>query len=313
MPCDFFSFLVVWAVLLRIMQLTASHPRIGVLINTVVEGWDDFWHFFILFLLLFVGFALIAETLFAPRYHDFESFARTMDTQYHMCLGEVPESFGSDIQLTVYMVVFNFTMFFLVVNFLLAIIVDSYMHVKEDVSANEGEQEFFADLWAGFITNLKRCVHRWPDASEILQKLTVANAKHTIDEDFLRTAFPKWNRTSRKAWLRFYGRFEHLKYIDNKKKKKEPEAEISKSRPITASSRLQGLASVGEAHQELKAAQVAMMNQLSEQQAQFSKINAKLDELRHKSVQLPQSSVAALCILENCPDGEPEELENTFL
>ena len=43
--------------LIKVLQTTRAHPRVGVLIATVVKGIDDIVHFGILFLIVFVTFA----------------------------------------------------------------------------------------------------------------------------------------------------------------------------------------------------------------------------------------------------------------
>eukprot|EP00930_Biecheleria_cincta_P090995 TRINITY_DN8047_c0_g1_i8.p1 TRINITY_DN8047_c0_g1~~TRINITY_DN8047_c0_g1_i8.p1 ORF type:complete len:1707 (+),score=239.26 TRINITY_DN8047_c0_g1_i8:19-5139(+) len=212
-----FAFFVSWAVLLRIMQLTSAHPRIAVLINTVVYGIDDFWHFLILFWLLFMGFCLIAKTLFGPEHHEFETYEETLKSQFLMCLGTVPDDFGTEMEFTIYVVVFNFVMFFLVVNFLLAIIVESYLRVKQDIEKTEAEQEFFTDMGAVMFTLAKRWRHAWPKARTILRVLEPAVAKQHVDLALLREVSGSWNRQSRRAFLDFYGRFDHIAVHERKR------------------------------------------------------------------------------------------------
>ena len=43
--------------LIKVLQTTRAHPRVGVLIATVIKGIDDIVHFGILFLIVFITFA----------------------------------------------------------------------------------------------------------------------------------------------------------------------------------------------------------------------------------------------------------------
>lgn len=135
-----------------------------------------------------------------------------------MCLGSVPDDFGTDMEFTIYVVVFNFVMFFLVVNFLLAIIVESYLRVKQDIESTNAEQEFFTDMGAVMVTLAKRWRHGWPKARTILRVIDVAVAKQHVSLALLKEVSGGWSRQSRQAFLDFYGRFDHIGVREQRKR-----------------------------------------------------------------------------------------------
>ena len=56
--------------LIKVVQTTRAHPRVGVLIATVIKGIDDIVHFGILFIIVFITFAwyfCVASSLSLPR------------------------------------------------------------------------------------------------------------------------------------------------------------------------------------------------------------------------------------------------------
>ena len=87
-----FGFVIMILNLLKVLQMTRAHPRVGVLVSTVLMGLDDIFHFAILFLIVFVTFAMTGTWAFGKNNEDFATFQMGMTTQFGLLNGEFPEA-----------------------------------------------------------------------------------------------------------------------------------------------------------------------------------------------------------------------------
>ena len=87
-----FGFVIMILNLLKVLQMTRAHPRVGVLVATVMMGIDDIFHFAILFLIVFVTFAMTGTWAFGKNSEDFATFQKGMTTQFDLLNGEFPEA-----------------------------------------------------------------------------------------------------------------------------------------------------------------------------------------------------------------------------
>ena len=58
-----FGFAIMVLNLVKILQTTAAHPRVGVLISTLAKAFDDLVHFGLLFIVIFLTFAYTGDCL----------------------------------------------------------------------------------------------------------------------------------------------------------------------------------------------------------------------------------------------------------
>lgn len=129
-----------------------SHPRVAVLTQTLIKACDDIVHFIMLFLLIFLTFAFIGHWSFAPVAPGFETLLVACLTQFQMLVGEFPWDSMRGLAATdfmllqVYTLLFTLFTFFVLLNFFLAIVVDSFTKVKEEVSAMVVENNVLWDL-----------------------------------------------------------------------------------------------------------------------------------------------------------------------
>uniref|UniRef100_A0A7S0VMJ9 Polycystin cation channel PKD1/PKD2 domain-containing protein n=1 Tax=Hemiselmis tepida TaxID=464990 RepID=A0A7S0VMJ9_9CRYP len=150
--------------LFRVIQSTSLHPRLALFTGTVSQAIDDFWHSFLLIMLIMGSFAGIGTWRFGAEKPAFSTWEKTMQTQFMMMLGEFGsiDDWGDSIELSSFVVLYLLVMFLIVLNFLLAIIVEAYMGIRRDNDLLEIECEFFTDmyyLWTATITRLR---HKWP-------------------------------------------------------------------------------------------------------------------------------------------------------
>ena len=68
-------------------QITQAHPRVGVLVATVIKGMDDIIHFAILFIIVFVTFAYTGTWAFGRERPEFVTLQAGMTTQFFMLNG----------------------------------------------------------------------------------------------------------------------------------------------------------------------------------------------------------------------------------
>lgn len=229
-----YSLVLCWSTLLRVIQLTASHPRTAMLVNTFLRGLDDLWHFLLLFLLMFSAFGLLARALFGTLRREFYTLTSTFVVQFHMMLGSIPEGFGEDVDQTIYISLFVFTMYFFVVNFLLAIIVESYLEVKREVEKSEVEQGFFTDVKDMALLIFMRARYRFPDATAIERVLATQKGKLTIGIESI--AIDGWSRAGRRAFLKYYLRYACLVPEVSAKRRFNKSSYSDLTKPISAKS-----------------------------------------------------------------------------
>uniref|UniRef100_A0A0G4IDD9 Polycystin cation channel PKD1/PKD2 domain-containing protein n=1 Tax=Chromera velia CCMP2878 TaxID=1169474 RepID=A0A0G4IDD9_9ALVE len=139
---------VIFLCLVRICMYLSVHPRIAILVDTVKTSLDDLFHFFITFAGLYLLFAFMAFYSYGDVIKEFASFGQACYTQFRMVLGDwaFPVDRG-DAFLYIYMVAFALVIFFILLNFFLAIIIDAYAEVKKHVEDSLVEKNLMVDMW----------------------------------------------------------------------------------------------------------------------------------------------------------------------
>jgi len=120
------GFLALVIIMVRLILATAVHPRIGLLPSTLKNGFDDLLHFVIIFLLLFLCFAMLGTWILGASRADFADFQTSCATQLDMMLGGLPDDWSDETNVLIFVSIHFVVFFFLLLNFLLAIIVEAY-------------------------------------------------------------------------------------------------------------------------------------------------------------------------------------------
>merc|ERR1719409_962881 len=128
---------------LRLVIYLSLHPRIAVLVNTIKEAADDIVHFVITFTLLYTVLAFLSFWMFGSSQMVYNTFGDAMLTQFKMLIGEWPWTENTDPQLFIYLLTYALIMFFILLNFFLAIVVDTFTRVQEVVQETQVEKSFF--------------------------------------------------------------------------------------------------------------------------------------------------------------------------
>ena len=86
--------------------------------------------------------------------------------------GAIPSTFWTNDKLMmIYLMVYNFLCFMFMLNFIIAIICESYLAVTHAIKESEAEQEFFHDVAAVTVVSFKSFLWRWPPHRELVEKL----------------------------------------------------------------------------------------------------------------------------------------------
>jgi hypothetical protein len=223
--------------LFRVILCTSCHPRLALLTGTITEALDNLWHTLILLFMIMVGFAAIATWRFGNTRSDFSSLMRALELEFHMMVGELPDEWTETTELKVYVLLYMVVVFLLVLNFLLAIIVEGYMSVVDTINACEVEQEFFTDIFGTLYSMIKGRLSGWPRRKKLGLFLEHWKGKSTVGYvDLFETGMFR-DHQAVCSFLRYYGTYDFLvpapvgrygRKEDNSKQNKEHE-EIAKA------------------------------------------------------------------------------------
>eukprot|EP00746_Dinoflagellata_sp_MGD_P127331 gnl/MRDRNA2_/MRDRNA2_61929_c0_seq2.p1 gnl/MRDRNA2_/MRDRNA2_61929_c0~~gnl/MRDRNA2_/MRDRNA2_61929_c0_seq2.p1 ORF type:complete len:905 (+),score=115.22 gnl/MRDRNA2_/MRDRNA2_61929_c0_seq2:66-2717(+) len=141
--------------MLRLFKVFSAQPRLALVTDTISVALVDVAHFLVVFVSIFSTFVLMAVSLFGREMPEFSTFGRSFNTCFAVLMGEFEHGvlfaeareFGS-----VWFWLFQVIMAMLLLNMLLAIIMDTYSEVK-GMSSN-------AETVADTIFNMLQRWHR---------------------------------------------------------------------------------------------------------------------------------------------------------
>ena len=200
--------------LLRMVQFTSLHPRLAMLTGTVLNALDDLWHTAILTTLLMLSFAGLGNWRFGDRLEPFENVESTLQLEWEMLFGALPANWGVDKQLTrelqLWTVLYLMLVFLLILNFLLAIIVEAYMKVREGIDASETESEFFTDVYFTLDSTYRRILFGWPAPARLGEVMESWRARISVGYiDLLGTGLFR-SPEACVSFLKFYSSFDFM-------------------------------------------------------------------------------------------------------
>jgi hypothetical protein len=126
---------------LRLIKMLDFQPRMDLVTRTMAAAANDLGHFFGLFALVFLGFSTIAYMNFGRSIESFSSIGWSSDTCFRLMLGDTGPydsllTTSNAMSAVIFYYIFMGVVFFILLNILLAILVDAYVAVK---SATEEE------------------------------------------------------------------------------------------------------------------------------------------------------------------------------
>ncbi|KAK3257269.1 hypothetical protein CYMTET_33637 [Cymbomonas tetramitiformis] len=126
--------------MLRIMKLCDFQPRMGIITRTLAVAASDLYHFFIILFVVFMNYVITGHLVFGATVEGFSDIAKSSNTLFNMMVfgdnSVVEELVGlSEPSMNAIASIFYMSYALLVVmvllNFLLAIVMDSFAIVKE--------------------------------------------------------------------------------------------------------------------------------------------------------------------------------------
>jgi hypothetical protein len=151
-------------VLLRFLGMMHFQPRLGLITKTLYNAAQDLFHFVILFMVVFIGFNYLSWWIYGSELDMFSTFNLAFNTNYKMMLGDtdafaVMDLSGKNFIGVIYIYMFNVVVTLVLLNILLAILVEAYMKVAEEAEKKDTPHilKEFAQLVSVQLAGLVSC------------------------------------------------------------------------------------------------------------------------------------------------------------
>eukprot|EP00929_Paragymnodinium_shiwhaense_P075942 TRINITY_DN3891_c0_g2_i1.p1 TRINITY_DN3891_c0_g2~~TRINITY_DN3891_c0_g2_i1.p1 ORF type:complete len:555 (+),score=82.41 TRINITY_DN3891_c0_g2_i1:173-1837(+) len=169
-----FGFLAVCLLFVRLVLFFSLHPRLAVLVATFATMADNLFHFMVYFFLIFSILAFLGHWMFsAVNNAQFGTLSTAIYTQFKMFVGEIPwPDDVPDMYLYIYLLLYVIIVFVILMNFLLAIIVNAYSVVQRETEDVDTEQNVIADFFDVGKAVFVRRRHHFPSASRVYKYLS---------------------------------------------------------------------------------------------------------------------------------------------
>lgn len=128
-------------VLLRLCKAFDAQPRLAFVTRTLIAASSDLLHFAIVFFAIFLTFAVMGTALFGTESEEFSTFPRSFVSCFVIMLGEMDVERLWDTgraSAGIWLLSFQLLTALIMLNMLLAIIMDAYMEVNKSVSLKQG-------------------------------------------------------------------------------------------------------------------------------------------------------------------------------
>lgn len=134
----------------RFFKAFAAQPRLGLVVNTLAQAFTDIYHFGVVFLAVFMGYVVSGMLLFGEELDEFSYFGRSMMSCWRLLLGDFDfqelEQVGR-AWAACWFWSFTILVLQLMLNMLLAVIMDVYTLVKSNASNSETVFSQSVELW----------------------------------------------------------------------------------------------------------------------------------------------------------------------
>lgn len=124
----------------QFFEAFSAQPRLAMVTNTIARASIDLFHFFVVWFLTFVAYAVAGMQLFGRRLHSFSEFKLAINTCFLIMLGDFDfNELGAEHADTAALWFFTFMVLIsiVIVNMIMAIIMDVYTEVKSDAHDSE--------------------------------------------------------------------------------------------------------------------------------------------------------------------------------
>lgn len=145
-------------VMLRFFKTFKAQPRLALVTSTVYSAGSDLIHFGIVFISVFLTFAFSAMVLFGRRLTDFSSFTKSLGTCFAIICGEfdwIQMRGQNELTTIIWFWSFMVIVFLVLLNMVLAIVMDVYTEVRANVLAADPIWVQAADLFRSLLLRLR--------------------------------------------------------------------------------------------------------------------------------------------------------------
>jgi hypothetical protein len=173
------AYIVIYIQFLQLIFYFNAHPRMALITSTVNKAMSDLMHFALLFCVLFVMLGFASHWMLGEYIEGLGTFEDTMNSQVRKIFGEFIFHDGAEdlnatmtVMYWLYAFTFGMTMFFTLLNFFLAIIIDAFAEVKSDIELVWlTEQSFPMDVYSIIKTQSTSVIQRWPPKKALIKAL----------------------------------------------------------------------------------------------------------------------------------------------
>ena len=199
----------------QLLVYVSSHPRLGILMNTLHKTLDDMVHFAILFMTAYALLGFIGHVSFAATCPDqFGTFTGSLKKQFEIICGygddwpfrvfDTMDSLES-MMFQVYLGVYVLLVFFIMLNFFVGIVLQGFFDTKKDIEAMISERSFFFDMSDVLFSAWAFRKHKWPRRAEVVQKIKQCSFA-TVSPEVIRTECEFSEDDAALAFLTYYCR-----------------------------------------------------------------------------------------------------------
>eukprot|EP00746_Dinoflagellata_sp_MGD_P167281 gnl/MRDRNA2_/MRDRNA2_97777_c0_seq1.p1 gnl/MRDRNA2_/MRDRNA2_97777_c0~~gnl/MRDRNA2_/MRDRNA2_97777_c0_seq1.p1 ORF type:complete len:988 (+),score=181.49 gnl/MRDRNA2_/MRDRNA2_97777_c0_seq1:73-3036(+) len=121
-------------IIFRLFKAFSAQPRLAVVTKTMKNAMSDLLHFMLVFCSVFISFVIAGVVLFGREVSGFVTFPRAMNSCFRLMLGDIDWDTISEVgrmEAGFWMWCFFIIVVLLMLNMLLAIVMDHYCQVKE--------------------------------------------------------------------------------------------------------------------------------------------------------------------------------------
>eukprot|EP00927_Polykrikos_kofoidii_P020188 TRINITY_DN19511_c0_g2_i1.p1 TRINITY_DN19511_c0_g2~~TRINITY_DN19511_c0_g2_i1.p1 ORF type:complete len:968 (+),score=107.73 TRINITY_DN19511_c0_g2_i1:111-2906(+) len=192
------------SIMVRFFKAFRANPRLAVVTNTLQGSATDIVHFCVVFVAVYIGFALVGHVLFGGDVIAFSSFGASLNTGFVVLMGEFSwyveasrskEPVASGIPFAALVAWFVFYMVFvllILLNMLLAIILEQYAKLME-LNDSPDSITLWRQCWM-YVQRRRQTRHFIPD-EELLRLMEdpsePGHPQTRVTRESLLTAFPK--------------------------------------------------------------------------------------------------------------------------
>lgn len=175
-------------VMLRLLKLLDFQPKLGLITKTIFKAASDLGHFMIIFVFVVGIYTVQAYYLFGNSIEDFSNPGAAFNTCFNMLMGDNGPNSAvlalRPVAGAIFIYTFILVVFFVLLNILLAILVEAYLRVVEDAQTALSVVEELGSLGKAMLKGTEFYRQR------IDKKAGKRNFKHLNDKAILETLGP---------------------------------------------------------------------------------------------------------------------------